>query len=137
MENFVRVASIDAKKLSPVDLMMYRKNREVLSKVIGLQQKWKEAKTTCEKLLVKALMIKFINDNFEGVEKTCAFLGVYSTPYTLCRIRKQLEESLREILDKYNIPAPNKPKEKKQEVDVHEIEYLADELDIWWNLKQK
>lgn len=137
MENFVRIASIDAKKLTPVDLMVYRKNREVLSKVIGLQQKWKEAKTNDEKLLLKALMYKLINENFEGVEKTCAFLGVYSTPYTLGRIRKQLEETLREILDKYNIPAPIKAKEKKQEVEIHEVEYVADELDIWWRSKQK
>ena len=137
MENSIRIASVDAKKLTPLDLVVYKKHRELLTKVIVLQKKWKEAQGPLDQFYVKSSMIKIINENFEAVEKTCAFLGVYSTPYTLGRIRKQLEETLGEILEKYHIPLPVKPKEKKQEIDVHEIYYLADELDVWWNLKQK
>ena len=137
MEEGLKIANVDAKRITPMDLVVYKKNRELLTKIIILQKKWKEADGPLNLFYVKTSMIKLINENFEAVEKTCAFLGAYSTPYTLGRIRKQLEETLIDILEKYHIPYPLKTlKEKSFEIEKLNFFYLADDLDVWLAVKK-
>jgi hypothetical protein len=135
METKLSIASVDAQRLSPFDLVVYRKNREVLTRVISLQKLWKDAKTVFEKRETKRLALKLINDNFDSIEKTSGFLGAISTPYILSRIRRQIEETLTDILEKYNIPSPSKV--KKKEIDYFVTEHFYDDLDIWLNIKKK
>jgi hypothetical protein len=135
MESKLRIASVDAQRLSPLDLVVYRKNREVLTRVISLQKLWKDAKTVFEKRETKRIALKLINENFASIEKTSGFLGAISTPYILSRIRKQIEETLTDILEKYNIPSPSKV--KKKEIDYFVTEHFYDDLDIWLNIKKK
>jgi hypothetical protein len=130
-----KVASIDIKRMSPLDLTIYRKNREVLTRVISLQKLWKDAITPLEKKETKRLTLKLINENFESVEKTCGFLGAISTPYILTRIRKQIEETLSSMLEKYDIPFTER--KKKVFYEIYETQYLYDDLDIWLNIKEK
>lgn len=138
METKISIASVDATRMSPYDLTVYKKNRTILTKVISLQKLWKDACTPLEKHETKRLVIKLINENCDSIEKTCAFLGVISAPFILSRLRKQLEENLTEILEKYNIPTPNlKLNNKPKDQASYFVHYLCDDLDIWWNLKRK
>ena len=125
------IASVDTKRMSPLDLIIYRKNREVLTRVISLQKLWKDAKAQEHRKQVKKMLIELLNKNFDGMETTCGFLGVISTPYVLSRLRKQMEETLSFILEKYNIPFPT----RKNEIIFEEKDcfnfYLPDDLDIW------
>jgi hypothetical protein len=131
MEERYKIASIDARKFAPSDLIIYRSHREILTRVASLQKLWKDAKTEEHRKEVKKLTIQLLNKNFDGIETTCGFLGVISTPYVLTRLRRQMEDILSFILEKYNIPFPTrKNKIIFEEKDCFNF-YLPDDLDIW------
>jgi len=134
MEENFKIASIDTKRFASYDLALYKTHREILTRVVSLQKLWKDAKTLAHKKEIKRLVIDLLNKNFQSMEGTCCFLGAISVPYTLARIRFQLEDTLRNILDKYNIPSPTKKlKEKTKEIiEKAEISFYPDDLDIWW-----
>lgn len=131
MEGGYKIASIEARKLAPTDLILYRKNREILTRVVSLQKLWKDAKAQEHRKQVKKLLIDLLNSSFDSIETTCGFLGVISTPYVLSRIRKQLEETLSFILEKYNIPFSTKNIKVSIEEKGLDYSYLPDDLDIW------
>jgi hypothetical protein len=132
-------ATLDTKKMTPMDLAFYKLNRKVLTRLVSLQKLWNNAKSYFEKTTTRRLIIDFLNENFDSMEKSCGFLGVIHVNYTLMRIRKTIEESLNDILEKYNIPRIEKPKKTKEEDFLNAVcekEYLTDDLDIYLNTRK-
>lgn len=125
--------SIQLARLSPHDLIMYKNCKDVWTKIASLQKLWKDTKAPLLKREVKKNVIQLINTKFNGVEKHCVFLGVLSVPYTLSRIRKELEAVMTSILVKYDLESSTVvlPKEENSS-----LTFLADDLDIYFEKKQ-
>lgn len=125
--------SIELAKLAPYDLVLYKNCKQTWSRVTSLQKLWKDAKLPLLKKEVKKSVVTLINTKFNGVEKHCVFLGEFSVPYTLSRIRKELESVMTSILVKYNLESP---RPVKQTEDNSSLFFLPDDLDIYFEKKQ-
>ena len=125
--------AVELARLAPYDLALYKSCKETWTRVTSLQKLWKDAKLPLLKREVKKNVITLINTKFNGVEKHCVFLGDFSVPYTLSRIRKELESVLTSILEKYNIEGP---RSVKQTEDKSSLFFLPDDLDIYFEKKQ-
>lgn len=127
--------SIELARMAPYDLVLYKNSKEVWVRVTSLQKLWKDAKLPILKKEVKKNVVKLINDKFKGVEKHCVFLGDFSVPYTLSRIRKEIEGVMNSVLDKYEIRMV--PPSLQKETDENKLYFLPDELDIYFEIKNK
>jgi len=126
--------SVELARLAPYDLLLYKNCKETWVRVTSLQKLWKDAKLPFLKKEVKKNVVTLINTKFHGVEKHCVFLGEFSVPYTLSRIRKELENVMTSILLKYNLESPTPLKQTETETSLF---YLFDDLDIYFEKKQK
>ncbi len=120
-------------RLAPYDLHLYKSCKDIYSRVTSLLKLWKDAKLPILKREVKKNVVTLINTKFQGVEKHCVFLGEFSVPYTLARIKKEVQNVMHSILIKYNIESPLKEKNKEEELIFY---FLLDDLDIYWNQKR-
>ena len=122
--------SVELARLAPYDLVMYKNSKDAWNRVTSLQKLWKDAKLPILKKEVKKSVVNLINTKFKGVEKHCVFLGQFSVPYTLSRIRKELENVMTDILVKYKIEEPPVVEQEEEEKFV-----FKDDLDIYFELK--
>jgi hypothetical protein len=110
-------------KMSPYDRHVYIKGKVVMKKVVELEKMWKLASSSLERKTTKNLLIKLMNEEFESIPKTCAFLGVINPPYTFSMLKKDITAIMEVILENYE------PKKDDKQEDV--AFYLLDDMEIW------
>jgi hypothetical protein len=114
---------MELKNLSPMDIAIYKNYKQTLEKIKSLEKLWKDAPNSTLKMQVKKALIELINQKFQGVEKHCVFLGQISAPYTMSRIRKELETKIFELVGNQCIQ------------QIKEEDWLQDDLDIYFCMK--
>jgi hypothetical protein len=128
MEKFKKIVDFEKQnrhRLKPTDKILIQMNFNVLFETCKMLLQWKSCKSPLNKLEMKQKVKKLLEEKFECMEKTAGFLGNFSVPYVLQRIRNSLIEQIESILLPYGLNL------KKEEEIFISKKFLFDELDIF------